>query len=118
MLTSIPLSVQVDMILDDLKEELCGLTAGAVFLHIDNERVATYGIRHRLEHRLGKERDGQMPKQAVSEKHLVLLKEMAAELVGRRARWGSGTVTYRFSIRQGALHLSSDFVEKDGLQIG
>lgn len=112
-LKSIPLPVQVDMILQDLTDELCGLTAGTVFLHIRNNMVATYGVRHRLENRLERGADGKFIKPAVSRDHVKLFREMATDIVSRKTNWARGTVSYKFSVKQGALLVSADFAEKD-----
>lgn len=113
MLRSIPLPVQVNMIFQDLKEELCGLSEGTVFLHIRNEQVATYGVRHRIENRLERCSDGTFAKTGVSEDHVQLFREMAAELVSRKNNWKRGTVSYKFAIKQGALHVSANFADRD-----
>jgi hypothetical protein len=113
LLKSIPLPVQVNMIFQDLKEELCGLSAGTVFLHIRNEQVATYGVRHRLENRHERRNDGSYSRTGVSEDHVHLFREMAAELVGRKNNWKRGTVSYKFAIKQGALHVSANFADRD-----
>lgn len=113
MLRSIPLPVQVDMIIQDLTEELCGLSAGTVFLQIRNEMVATYGVRHRLENRITHEPSGRCNPSGVSAHHVQLFREMAAELVSRKSNWKRGTVSYKFSIRQGSLHVSANFADRD-----
>lgn len=113
MLRSIPLPVQVDMVIQDLTEELCGLSAGTVFLQIRNEMVATYGLRHRLENRIAQESDGRFHPAGVSAHHIQLFREMASELVSRKSNWNRGTVSYKFSIRQGSLHVSANFADRD-----
>jgi hypothetical protein len=112
-LKSIPLPVQVDMIIEDLTEELCGLTAGTVFLHIQNSMVGTYGVRHRLENRLERGSDGCFVRPAFSKDHVHLFREMATDIVSRKTNWSRGTVSYKFSVKQGALHISADFADKD-----
>lgn len=118
MLQSIPLPVQVDMIFQDLTEELCGLTAGTVFLHIRNSMVATYGVRHRLENRMEKGSDGRFVRPAVSHDHVHLFREMATDIVRRKTNWSRGTVSYKFAVKHGALQVSADFVEKDDSFLG
>lgn len=113
MLKSIPLPVQVDMVLEDLTDELCGLTAGTVFLHIQNNKVFTYGVRHRLENRLEQGKDGKYGRPAVSRDHILLFREMAADIASRKSNWDRGTVSYKFSVKQGTLQVSADFAEMD-----
>ncbi|MDF2923215.1 MAG: O-methyltransferase [Paenibacillaceae bacterium] len=112
-LKSIPLPVQVDMIFEDLTEELCGLTAGTVFLHIRDAVVGTYGVRHRLEHRIPQASDGGFSKPVVSPKQVKLFREMAMDIVSRKSEWNRGTISYKFAVKQGALQVSADFTEKD-----
>lgn len=112
-LKSIPLQVQVDMILQDLTEELCGLTAGTVFLHIRNNRVSTYGVRHRLENRLERNSEGKYVRPAVSHNHIELFREMATDIARRKGHWARGTVSYKFAVKQGTLHVSADFADRD-----
>lgn len=112
MLRSIPLPVQVNMIFQDLKDELCGLSEGTVFLHIRNEQVATYGVRHRLESRHERSSDGTYAAGGVSEDQLKLFREMATELVSRKINWKRGTVSYKFTVKHGALQVSANFADR------
>lgn len=111
MLMSIPLPVQVDMVLEDLTEELCGLKEGTVFLQIEDGIVKTYGVRHRLENRVepGAEGDSQV---AVRPRQVELLREMATDVVKRRTHWTTGMMSYRFTMRKGSIQVSVDYKEQ------
>lgn len=115
MLRAIPLPVQVEMIFQDLQDELCGLSAGTVFLQIRNEKVDQYGVRHRMECRKERQGDGHYPLGSVSPEQAALFKDMAAELVGRKhGSWSMGTISYKFSIKRGVLSVSVHFADLDG----
>jgi beta-galactosidase GanA len=112
MLMSIPLPVQVDMVLEDLTEELCGLKEGTVFLQIEDGVVKTYGVRHRLENRVepGAERDSQVV--AVRPRQVELLREMATDVVKRKTQWTTGMMSYRFVMRKGSIQVFVDYKEQ------
>lgn len=112
-LRRIPLPVQVDMIFQDLGKELCGLTAGAVFLHVQDNMVTTYGVRHKLENRLERNAEGRFVRPAVSPDHIEMFREMAADMARRQGNWSRGTLSYKFSIRRGVLHISADFTDQE-----
>lgn len=113
----IPLPVQVDMIFQDLSDELGSLSAGTVFMHVENRKVSTYGVRHRLD-----SQKSAVPRASdnavqgtVSDDLLHLFREMASDIVSRKSDWSCGTVSYKFSIQQGNLHVSADFADLDGV---
>ncbi len=109
---SIPLPVQVDMVLEDLTEELCGLKEGTVFLQIEDGIVKTYGVRHRLENRVepGSERDARVV--AVRPRQVELLREMATDVVKRKTQWTTGMMSYRFVMRKGSIQVFVDYKEQ------
>lgn len=113
MLMSIPLPVQVDMVLEDLTEELCGLKAGTVFLQIEEGIVKTYGVRHRVENRVDLGKDGESQVVAVRPRQVELLREMATDVVKRKSHWTSGMMSYRFVMRRGSIQVTVDYKEKN-----
>lgn len=114
MLMSIPLPVQVDMVLEDLTEELCGLKEGTVFLQIEDGIVKTYGVRHRVENRVNLEEEGAQAVPAVRPRQVELLREMAADVVQRKSHWTMGTMSYRFVMRKNLIQVSVDYKELQG----
>lgn len=111
MLMSIPLPVQVDMVLEDLTEELCGLKEGTVFLQIEEGIVKTYGVRHRLENRVELNAEGEYQVAAVRPRQVELLREMATDVVKRKTQWITGTMSYKFVMRKGSIQVSVDYKE-------
>lgn len=113
MLKPIPLPVQVDMIFRDLVGELCGLTAGTVFIHIRNRTVSTFGVRHCMENRVEvSEWEGSIRK-FVREEQVDLFREMATDLIRRHKNWCRGTVSYRFRMSLNTLMISAGFEDKE-----
>lgn len=109
---SIPLPVQVDMVLEDLTEELCGLKEGTVFLNIEDGIVKTYGVRHRLENRVEAGAEEEAMVAAVRPRQVELLREMATDVVKRRTHWTTGMMSYRFVMRKGSIQVSMDYKEQ------
>lgn len=112
MLMSIPLPVQVDMVLEDLTEELCGLKEGTVFLQIEDGIVKTYGVRHRLENRVELGAEGECQVAAVRPRQVELLREMATDVVKRKTHWTTGMMSYRFVMRRGSIQVTMDYKEQ------
>ncbi|WP_438444666.1 hypothetical protein [Gorillibacterium sp. sgz5001074] len=113
MLRSMSLPLQVDMLLRDLQEELCGLTSGTVFVHIMNGWVVNYGVRHRLENRITPNPDGSYPIDCVSIVQVGFFRELASDLIGQKEQWNRGTVSYKFQMKSGCLQVSASYNSLD-----
>lgn len=113
MLRSLSLPLQVDLLLQELKDELCGLSAGTVFMHIMNERIANYGIRHRLENRVEANADGTYPRAIITEEQVKMFREMASDLIRQKQHWKRGTVSYKFAMVKAYLQVSASYIEHD-----
>ncbi|MCQ6558774.1 O-methyltransferase [Paenibacillus mendelii] len=93
------LARQVDYVFRQLEEELLHSAAGTVFIHIRNNTVGKYGIRHNpIESRNGQIGDksteqGMTPAQAQS------FRQMAIDSLKLKRNWTHGEILYDFSVR-------------------
>ncbi|SFF30245.1 hypothetical protein SAMN04487969_12429 [Paenibacillus algorifonticola] len=99
-LESMSLARQVDFVFRQLEEELMNAIAGTVCIHIRNNAVGKFGMRHNpLE-----TRNGQFEKlsSGMTAKQVQDFRKMAIEGLKYRRNWTHGEIMYDFAVKQGA----------------
>lgn len=99
-LDSMPLARQVDFVFRKLEGELTNATAGTVMIHIRNNAIGKFGLRHHpIESRNGKfESEGQ----GLTQSQVQDFRKMAIEALKFRRDWTHGEIMYDFSVRPSA----------------
>ncbi|MEW9700634.1 O-methyltransferase [Paenibacillus sp. SI8] len=107
-LEQIPLARQIDMVFKGIKEELLQVSSGTVFIHIRNNVVGKFGIKHLpLESKAGV-----LPVvsgQGLTELHYQTFRQMAIESLKYKKNWTHGEMMFDFTIRQNMLSASISF---------
>jgi hypothetical protein len=99
-LEAMPLARQIDFVFRQLEEELLNAVAGTVFIHIRNNAIGKYGIRHNpIESRngqIGQAAKGMTPAQVQA------FRQMAVDSLQHKRSWTHGEISYDFSVRSGS----------------
>ncbi|OBR64384.1 O-methyltransferase [Paenibacillus oryzae] len=94
------LARQLDFVFRQLEGELINASAGTVLVHIRNNYVGKFGIRH---HPI-QSRDGKLENEAGKQKGLTAaqvqeFRQMAIDALKYRTEWTHGEILYDFSVR-------------------
>jgi len=99
-LDELPLARQVDYVFRELETELTDAVAGTVLIHIRNNAVGKYGVRHNpIE-----TRDGEIgtPGKGLSASQVSAFRRMAVDALKYKREWSHGEILYDFTVRPGA----------------
>lgn len=105
-LDQVPLARQVDLALSKLEDELKGMTAGTIVLHIRDDNVGKFGIRHLP---LACEEQQAESGGGLTSLQVAALRRMAVQALRHKRNWTHGEICYDFAVRQGKLTLSVQF---------
>jgi len=105
-LDQMPLARQVDLALSKLEEELKGMTAGTIVMHIRDDNVGKFGIRHLP---LACEEQQAESGGGLTALQVTALRRMAVQALRHKRNWTHGEICYDFAVRQGKLSLSVQF---------
>jgi hypothetical protein len=107
-LEQIPLARQIDWVFREIKEELSHVCSGTVFIHIRNNVIGKFGIKHLpLE-----SKDGVLPvmsMKGLTELQYQSFRQMAIESLKYKKNWTHGEMTFDFTIKQSMLSASIMF---------
>ncbi|MBW7453409.1 O-methyltransferase [Paenibacillus sepulcri] len=96
-LETMSLARQVDYVFRQLEEELISAVAGTVFIHIRNNAVGKYGVRHNpIESKNGE--IGQT-EQGMTASQVQSFRQMAIDSLKLKRNWTHGEILYDFSVR-------------------
>ncbi|MFD0696013.1 O-methyltransferase [Paenibacillus sp. GCM10027628] len=101
----IPLARQVDMVFKEIKEELLHVNSGTVFIHIRNNVIGKFGIKHLPLESKG----GVLPiadNKGLSELQYQSFRQMAIDSLKYKKNWTHGEIMYDFTIKQNVLAAS------------
>ncbi|MGG1312219.1 MULTISPECIES: hypothetical protein [Cohnella] len=104
----VSLARQVDMALEQLEEELKGMSAGTIVLQIRNDTVGKFGIRH-LPIDLEQARAGARGAPGLSGAQVADLRRIAVEAIKSKKGWTHGEISYDFVLRQDKVQVSVQF---------
>ncbi|AJY75731.1 hypothetical protein [Paenibacillus beijingensis] len=95
---AMPLARQVDFVFRQLEEELTNATAGTVLIHIRNNTVGKFGVRHNpiewKDGRFDSSSKGMTPAQVQA------FRTMAVDALKFKSGWTHGEILFDFSVRQ------------------
>lgn len=99
-LDAMPLARQVDFVFRQLEEELTHAVGGTVHIHIRNNAVGKFALRHNpIESRNGKleqeEEEGGMTPTQVQD-----FRKLAIDALKLKKNWTHGEIVYDFAVRQ------------------
>jgi len=107
-LEQLPLSRQIDFVFAKMKGELCHVSSGTVFIHIRNNVVGKFGIKH-----LPIESKGGVlaasPKQGLTAQQYESFRQMAIDSLKYKQHWTHGEIMLDFTIRLDVLVASVQF---------
>jgi len=96
-LEALSLVRQVDYVFRQLEDELISAVAGTVIIHIRNNAVGKYGIRHNpIESKNGE--IGQA-EQGMTASQVESFRQMAIDSLKLKRNWTHGEILYDFSVR-------------------
>ncbi|MNE09696.1 hypothetical protein D3C80_1023820 [compost metagenome] len=92
---------QVDMVFKELDTELSGMTSGTVFIHIRNNAIGKFGIKHNPI----PGRNGQIKEEehGLSNEQRQSFRAMAIEVLKYKRYWTHGEISYEFALRQNTI---------------
>lgn len=94
---SVSLARQVDFVFRQLEGELTNTSAGTVLIHIRNNSVGKFGLRHHpIESRDGKI---ECSDKGLSQKQVQAFRQMAIDALKYRQDWTHGEILYDFTVR-------------------
>ncbi|MBW7474380.1 O-methyltransferase [Paenibacillus oenotherae] len=101
-LDAMPLARQVEFVFKQLENELVNAVAGTVTIHIRNNVVGKYGVRHNpIESKNGQ--IGDKPAvQGMTAAQVLAFRQMAVDSLRMKRSWTHGEIAYDFCVRSGA----------------
>ncbi|MGQ7890176.1 O-methyltransferase [Paenibacillus sp. WC2504] len=107
-LDQMSLARQIDLVFRRIKDELSHVSSGTVFVHIRNNKIGKFGVKHLP----FESKDGVLP--AITVKGLTEIqyqsfRQMALESLKRKKSWTHGEIYFDFTVRQGILSASITF---------
>lgn len=103
-----PLARQIDLVFRKIKEELSHVNSGTVFVHIRNNEIGKFGIKHLP----FESKDGVLPPtmtKGLTELQYQSFRQMAIESLKRKKSWTHGEIFFDFTIRQNIVSASIMF---------
>jgi len=102
------LARQVDLAFWNMKDELCQLSSGTVFMQIRNNGIGKFGIRHLpMESKGG--RLCMNEERGLSEAQFVSFKATAIDSLRYKRNWTHGEMMFDFTVRNETLFVSVQF---------
>ncbi|OXM13104.1 O-methyltransferase [Paenibacillus herberti] len=98
--SSSPLARQVDFVFRQLESELTHASAGTVLIHIRNNTVGKYGIRHNPIEL--KNQNSSQSLKGLTADQVKEFRQMAVDALKHKWDWTHGEILFDFSVRQGA----------------
>lgn len=101
-----PLARQVDIVFQQIRDELSFISSGIVFLHIRNNVVGKFGIRHDP---IPSQRDDGSATRGLSEQEIYAFRKMAIQSLKHKRTWTHGEILFEFSIKDNMLTTTVQF---------
>ena len=96
-LEELPLARQIDYVFRQLEDELTNAVAGTVTIHIRNNAIGKYGIRHNpIEFRNG---NAEQTERGLTAAQVMAFRQMAIDALRYKRSWTHGEIMYDFSVR-------------------
>ncbi|NHW37399.1 O-methyltransferase [Paenibacillus aceris] len=107
-LDQMSLARQIDLVFRRIKDELSHVSSGTVFVHIRNNEIGKFGVRHLP----FESKDGVLPEivvKGLTELQFQAFRQMALESLKRKKSWTHGEIFFDFTVRQSILSASITF---------
>ncbi|NOU99680.1 O-methyltransferase [Paenibacillus planticolens] len=107
-LDSMSLARQIDLVFRRIRDELSHVSSGTVFVHIRNNEIGKFGVKHLP----FESKDGVLPETAVkglTELQYQAFRQMALESLKRKKSWTHGEIFFDFTVRHNMLSASITF---------
>ncbi len=106
-LEQVPLARQIDMVFRQLNDELASLQSGIIFIHIRNNMVGKFGIRHDPIQSNG----GSLARgvRGLGEAQREAFRQMAIDSLKYKRGWTHGEIEFEFALRNSTLVASVQF---------
>lgn len=100
-----PLSKQIDFVFRKLKDELCQVNSGTVFVHIRNNEIGKFGVKHLPFEGVDGEVQFGSPN-GLTELQFQAFRQMAIASLSRKRSWTHGEIFYDFTVKKGIISVS------------
>lgn len=107
-LDQVSLARQIDLVFRRIKDELSHVSSGTVFVHIRNNEIGKFGVKHLP----FESKDGVLPETTVkglTEIQYQSFRQMGLQSLKRKKSWTHGEIYFDFTVRQGILSASITF---------
>lgn len=104
-LEQMTLARQIDVVFRKLKEELSTVNSGTVFVHIRNNEIGKFGIKHLP----FESSEGVLPSVShvgLTELQFQSFRQMAIESLKRKKSWTHGEILFDFTVRKNIISIS------------
>lgn len=102
----LPLPRQVDIVFQQIFDELLHLSSGIVFLHIRNNIVGKFGIRHEP---IDSKNGFVKPSRGLTEHEIHAFRKMAIQSLQHKGNWTHGEILFEFAVKNDILVSSVQF---------
>lgn len=92
---------QIEIVFNQIKDELCQLSSGIVFMQIRNDGIGKFGVRHDHFDSMSDQSAGNST--GLSEWHWKSFKQMAMDSLKLKKNWTHGEISYEFAMKRGIL---------------
>ncbi|WP_246302583.1 O-methyltransferase [Paenibacillus plantarum] len=102
------LARQIDMVFRKIKDELSHVNSGTVFVHIRNNEIGKFGIKHLP----FESSEGVLPAPSnagLTELQFQTFRQMAIESLKRKKSWTHGEIMFDFTVRKNVISISIMF---------
>ncbi|OAS15350.1 O-methyltransferase [Paenibacillus oryzisoli] len=102
------LARQIDVVFRKIKDELSHVNSGTVFVHIRNNDIGKFGIKHLP----FESSDGVLPavtNAGLTELQFQTFRQMAIESLKRKKSWTHGEIMFDFAVRKNVISISIMF---------
>ncbi|WP_328803499.1 O-methyltransferase [Paenibacillus silvestris] len=107
-LDQMSLARQIDLVFRRIKDELSHVSSGTVFVHIRNNEIGKFGVKHLP----FESKDGVLPEATVkglTEIQYQSFRQMGLQSLKRKKSWTHGEIYFDFTVRHGILSASITF---------
>jgi hypothetical protein len=107
-LEQMTLARQIDVVFRKIKEELSHVNSGTVFVHIRNNEIGKFGIKHLP----FESSEGVLPAASatgLTELQFQSFRQMAIESLKRKKSWTHGEILFDFTVRKNVISISIMF---------
>ncbi|WP_235550447.1 O-methyltransferase [Paenibacillus sp. Soil750] len=102
------LARQIDVVFRKIKDELSHVNSGTVFVHIRNNEIGKFGIKHLP----FESSEGVLPAPSnvgLTEIQFQTFRQMAIESLKRKKSWTHGEIMFDFTVRKNVISISIMF---------